>query len=111
MQYLPLWHINLRSKLRKRYDIIAYSESKKLLYLIEAFHSTGEWDEIRLKRIKEKLKKSGCTTDLVFFTAFETKDDFKKKAKDIAWETEVWIANAPDHLVHFNGYKFLEINK
>jgi type II restriction enzyme len=27
---------------------------------------------------------------------------------EIAWETEVWIADNPDHLVHFNGDKFLE---
>ncbi len=26
---------------------------------------------------------------------------------DVAWETEVWIADNPDHLVHFNGHKFL----
>lgn len=91
-------------------DIIAYCREKNLLYLIEAFHSTGEWDEIRLKRIKNKLKISGCNANLVFFTAFETRADFRKRAKDIAWETEVWIADNPDHIVHFNGYKFLEIH-
>jgi len=90
-------------------DIIAYSAEKNLLFLIEAYHSTGEWNEIRLRRVKRKLQQSGCSAQTVFFTAFETKDDFKKKAKDIAWETEVWIAANPDHLVHFNGYKFLEI--
>lgn len=45
------------------------------------------------------------------FTVFENKNIFKQKAKDIAWETEVWIADSPEHLVHFNGYKFLEIHK
>lgn len=92
-------------------DVIAYSAEKNLLYLIEAYHSTGEWDEIRLRRILLKLKKANCSAIPVFFTAFETKTDFRKKAKDIAWETEVWIADNPDHLVHFNGHKFLEIHK
>ncbi|MDE5070124.1 MAG: BsuBI/PstI family type II restriction endonuclease, partial [Trichodesmium sp. St4_bin8_1] len=32
---------------------------------------------------------------------------FRKFAVDIAWETEVWIADAPDHIIHFNGEKFL----
>lgn len=92
-------------------DVVAYSHEKNLLYLIEAYHSTGEWNEIRVRKVKRKLKESGCTADVVFFTAFETKNAFKQKAKDIAWETEVWIAESPEHLVHFNGYKFLEIHK
>jgi adenine-specific DNA-methyltransferase len=25
----------------------------------------------------------------------------------ISWETEVWVAEAPDHLIHFNGERFL----
>lgn len=92
-------------------DVIAFSADKNLLYLIEAYHSTGEWNEMRLKRIQSKLKETGCTAIPVYFTAFENKDAFRQKAKDIAWETEVWIADNPDHLVHFNGFKFLEIHK
>lgn len=92
-------------------DVVAYSRKKNLLYLIEAYHSTGEWDEIRVRKVKRKLEESGCTANVVFFTAFENKNIFKQKAKDIAWETEVWIADSPKHLVHFNGYKFLELYK
>ena len=92
-------------------DVIAYSKEKKLLYLIEAYHSTGEWNEIRVRKIKRKLQDANCTVDVAFFTAFENRNVFRQKAKDIAWETEVWIADSPEHLVHFNGYKFLEIHK
>ena len=92
-------------------DVIAYSKEKNLLYLIEAYHSTGEWNEIRVRKILRKLQESGCIVNTVFFTAFENKNVFRTKAKDIAWETEVWIADSPEHLVHFNGYKFLEIHK
>lgn len=92
-------------------DVMAYSREKNLLYLIEAYHSTGEWDEIRVRKVKRKLEESGCTANVIFFTAFENKNIFKQKAKDIAWETEVWIADSPEHLVHFNGYKFLELHK
>lgn len=92
-------------------DVVAYSREKNLLYLIEAYHSTGEWDEIRVRKVKRKLEESGCTANVVFFTAFENKNIFKQKAKDIAWETEVWIADSPEHLVHFNGCKFLELHK
>jgi hypothetical protein len=26
---------------------------------------------------------------------------------EIAWETEVWVADAPSHLIHFDGARFL----
>ena len=28
-------------------------------------------------------------------------------ASDVAWETEVWVADNPTHMVHFNGSRFL----
>lgn len=104
LNFFPLEHDELP-------DVVAYSKEKNLLYLIEAYHSTGEWNEVRVRKIKRKLEESLCTANIVFFTAFENKNAFKQKAKDIAWETEVWIADTPEHLVHFNGYKFLEIHK
>ena len=104
LNFFPLEHEELP-------DIVAYSKDKSLLYLIEAYHSTGEWSEVRVRKIKRKLEESNCSANIVFFTAFENKNVFKQKAKDIAWETEVWIADSPEHLVHFNGYKFLEIHK
>ncbi len=103
LNFFPLEHEELP-------DVIAYSNEKKLLFLIEAFHSTGEWNEVRVRKIKRKLEESHCTAQIVFFTAFENRANFKQKAKDIAWETEVWLADNPEHLIHFNGYKFLEIH-
>lgn len=90
-------------------DIIAYSAEKNILFLIEAFHSTGQWSELRVKKIREKL--TDCKARVVYITAFETMESFRRKAAEIAWETEVWVADFPEHLIHFNGYKFLEIYK
>jgi hypothetical protein len=50
---------------------------------------------------------SDCPAQRVYVTAFFSRGDFRKYAADIAWETEVWLAEAPDHMVHFNGPKFL----
>lgn len=86
-------------------DIVAYSEEKNWLYLIEAFYSTGTISEIRMKELKKNLLK--CVAEIIFVTAFLTKEEFKKQILDIAWETEVWIAENPDHMIHFNGHKFL----
>lgn len=89
-------------------DVIAYSNNKNLLFLIEAVHSAGPMSEIRVRKLKKQLK--NCTAEIIFITAFLTKKDFKKWIMDIAWETEVWIAETPEHMVHFNGHKFLDLH-
>lgn len=86
-------------------DIIAYNEKKNWLYLIEAYYTSGPMSEARVLELKKLLK--SCKAELIFVTAFTSKNDFKKNIMDIAWETEVWTADNPDHLVHFNGEKFL----
>jgi type II restriction enzyme len=86
-------------------DIIAYNSRKNWLYLIEAVHSSGSISETRLLELKRLTKK--CTAEIIYVTAFLNRAEFRKWASEIAWETEVWIADNPDHLIHFNGGKFL----
>lgn len=86
-------------------DVIAYSRTKNWLFLIEAVHSSGPVSSVRLEELK--LLTKDCSAGIVFVTAFLDRGTFRKFAPDIAWETEVWIADAPDHLIHFNGDKFL----
>ncbi len=86
-------------------DVLAYSPTKNWMFLIEAVHSANPIDEMR-KRTLEQLT-AGCTASIIYVTAFLSRAAFRKFAKDIAWETEVWIAESPDHLIHFNGDKFL----
>ena len=86
-------------------DIIAYSKEKNWLYLIEAVHSSGPISEIRLLQLQKLTEK--CTADIVYVTAFLNRPKFRQFMAEIAWETEVWIADNPDHMVHFNGDKFL----
>lgn len=86
-------------------DIIAFNRKNNWLYLIEAVHSSGPMSETRVLELKKMLK--DCNSELIFVTGFLTRSDFKKWMLEVAWETEVWIADNPDHLVHFNGHKFL----
>ncbi|OQY54589.1 MAG: restriction endonuclease [Candidatus Parabeggiatoa sp. nov. 2] len=86
-------------------DIISYNASKNWLYLIEAVHSSGAINEVRLLELKELTK--NCPVDVIYVTTFLSKKEFKKWIVEIAWETEVWIADNPDHLIHFDGHKFL----
>lgn len=86
-------------------DIVAFSRQNGLIFLVEAVHSSGTMSETRVLELKKMLV--NCSAEPIFVTAFQTKADFRKWATDIAWETEVWVADSPDHLIHFNGHKFL----
>jgi len=86
-------------------DIITYSENKNWLYVIEAVYSCNPIDIKRKIKIEELCK--NCVADIVYISAFPDRKTFMRFAPVIAWETEVWIAEAPDHMIHFNGDKFL----
>lgn len=86
-------------------DIVAYSTERKWLYLIEAVHTSGPIDQPRLIQLQKLTEQ--CTADIIYVTAFLTKDKFRSYLKEIAWETEIWVAENPDHLIHFNGEKFM----
>ena len=90
-------------------DVVAYSSRNNLLFLVEAVHSTGPMSEIRVRKLAKQLE--SCTATPVYVTAFLDKKTFRKWVVDIAWESEVWIADSPEHMIHFNGYKFLEMHK
>ena len=60
------------------------------------------------KRILELKKMTNkVIIGKIFVTAFPNFKTFKKFSEDLAWETEVWIADMPDHMIHLNGDKFL----
>ncbi len=88
-------------------DLIAYSESKTRLYIIEAVHSSGAISAKRLFELKELTK--DCVVEIIYVTAFLDAKTFQRFASSIAWETEVWIASEPDHMIHYNGDKFLDL--
>lgn len=86
-------------------DVIAYSTKKEWLYLIEAVHSSGAMTQERILALESLIE--NCSVPVIYMTAFLNRQTFRKFVADIAWETEVWIASDPDHVIHFNGDKFL----
>jgi hypothetical protein len=88
-------------------DVIIYDSNRNWLFLIEAVTSHGPFTEKRKIELERIFENSSCS--LIFVTAFPGKD-YKNSSTDlrkIAWETEVWFADEPDHMIHFNGHKFL----
>lgn len=86
-------------------DVVLYLPSKNWLFLIEAVTTHGPVSPKRHAELEAVLAE--CSAARVYVTAFLNTSDFKQYLPDIAWETEVWIADKPDHMVHFNGPKFL----
>lgn len=86
-------------------DVVLYDAKKKWLFLIEAVTTHGPISpkrQLELEKLFEKYK-----ARKIYVTAFLDLVTFKKYSNDIAWETEVWIAEMPSHMIHYNGEKFL----
>ncbi len=86
-------------------DVVVYHERKNWLVLIEAVTSHGPVNPMRMSELKKLFK--GCKAGLVFVTAFIDRQSMLKYLDEISWETEVWVAESPTHLIHFNGQRFL----
>lgn len=85
-------------------DIILYNKKKNWLFLIECVASTGPMSIDRVHQIKKEYKGDA---GLIFITAFQDWKEYKKFVGNIAWETEIWIADFPDHMIHMNGDRFM----
>lgn len=87
-------------------DVVIYCRKRNWLLLIEAVASSGPVDGDRHKELADLFNDS--TAGLVYVTAFPDRGElFRKFLSVVAWETEVWCASDPTHLVHFNGIRFL----
>ena len=86
-------------------DIIAFSEERKWLYLIEAVTSFGHITPVRKIEL-EKITQN-CPASIIYVTTFLDRSTYRKYCAELAWETEVWLASDPSHLIHLDGDKFL----
>ena len=86
-------------------DVVLYSEDKNWIYFVESVTSVGAMEPKRIKEIEEMTE--NVSAGKIYVTAFLDFKTFKKFSESLAWETEVWIADMPDHMIHLNGDKFL----
>lgn len=86
-------------------DVVLYLRSKNWLLLIESVTSHGPMDSKRHLELSSLF--SDSTAGIVYVTAFPDRPTMAKYLSCISWETEVWIADSPSHLIHFNGERFL----
>lgn len=86
-------------------DVVAYSAEKDWIYLIEAYHTSNPITPQRKLELQQILGENAKKA--VFITAFENITAYRNCSEELAWETEVWIATEPDHMIHRNGFRFM----
>lgn len=86
-------------------DVLLYYTRKNWLLLVESVTSHGPVDGKRHAELAKLFAES--TAGLVYVTAFPNRAVMSRYLGEIAWETEVWVADAPSHLIHFDGERFL----
>lgn len=86
-------------------DVVLYSEEKDWIYFVEAVTSCGPISPSRKDELEEMAL--DAPSGIVYVTAFADKKTYAKFFRELAWNTEVWMADAPDHMIHLNGDRFL----
>ncbi len=86
-------------------DVVLHYTAKNWLLLVESVTSHGPVDGKRHAELAKLF--AGSKAGLVYVTAFPNRVTMSRYLSEIAWETEVWVADAPSHLIHFNGVRFL----
>lgn len=90
-------------------DVVLYVPDKKWLFFVECVTTVGPVDQKRMNDIENMTQ--GVDAENVYVTAFLNFATYKKFSQDLAWETEVWISEMPEHLIHLNGDRFLGPHK
>ena len=85
-------------------DVVLYDESREWLFLIDAVTSHGPVSPTRILDLEAMLQSTSA--GVVFVSAFPDFGEFRKHMQNIAWETEVWLRDAPDHMIHYDGERF-----
>lgn len=86
-------------------DVVLHYTERNWLLLVESVTSHGPVDGKRHAELARLF--AGSSAGLVYVTAFPNRAIMGRYLGEIAWETEVWVADAPSHLIHFNGVRFL----
>ena len=86
-------------------DVVLHYPARNWILLVEAVTSHGPVDGKRRSELAKLFK--SCSAGVVYVTAFTTRSEMSRYLGEISWETEVWVAEAPTHMIHFNGVRFL----
>ena len=86
-------------------DVVLYDAERNWLFLIEAVTSHGPVSPTRMIDLESMLR--ACPAAAIYVSAFPNLGEFRKHMRNVAWETEVWLCDTPDHMIHYDGDRFL----
>ena len=86
-------------------DVVLYDTGRKRLFLVGAVTSHGPVSPTRIVDLEAMLTE--CPAGPVHVSAFPNFAEFRQHMANIAWETEVWLCDTPDHMIHYDGERFL----
>ncbi|WP_243118482.1 BsuBI/PstI family type II restriction endonuclease [Actinomyces wuliandei] len=86
-------------------DLVVYQPEKNWLFLMEAASTHGPVDSIRYSELSKIFR--DATAGLVYVSCFPDRAAMRKFLAELAWETGVWLASDPTHMIHLDGSRFL----
>ena len=86
-------------------DLVVYQASSNWLFLMEAASTHGPVDHIRYSELSRMFVDSSA--GIIYVSCFPNRSVMRRFLADLAWETEVWLASDPTHMIHLNGDRFL----
>jgi DNA (cytosine-5)-methyltransferase 1 len=89
-------------------DVVAYVQEKGWVFFVEAVTSFNPISDMRREQLRRHAQTKGMNHKIIFVTAFPDRKTFAKFSQQIGWETEVWIASHPAHMIHFDGKRYLQ---
>lgn len=86
-------------------DVVLHDPERNWVFLVEAVTSHGPMTNTRVAQLKKMFE--NCDCGQVYASAFPDFQEFRRHIGQLAWDTEVWLCSDPDHMIHFNGDRFL----
>lgn len=81
-------------------DIILFNKRKNRLFLIEAITGASSKPISSSRHLALKELFGNSTAHRIYVNAFLDFYTYIKFVDELAWGTEVWIAEAPSHMIH-----------
>ncbi|MFC2496456.1 MAG: BsuBI/PstI family type II restriction endonuclease [Scardovia wiggsiae] len=97
-------NITLQAR-EKAPDVIAWDSKRDWLFLVEAASTHGPIDITRKIELHHLF--ANQWDKVVLISCFPNRRIMQKYLSLLAWETEAWCSDSPDHMVHLNGSRFM----
>ena len=90
------------AKINKLPDVVLHLPSRRLLILVALNVLIGVKQRNQIERLL-----SECSARREYVSALSNRQAYHRAGNNVAWNTHVWLAEVPDHMIHCNGDKFL----